>query len=110
MLLRCRIPLAAFELAVDLSLESQVTAVFGPSGAGKTSLLEAVAGLREIASGEIEIGGRTLFSSARKIDLPPRHRAIGYVPQETSLFPHLSIRKNILFGAERSHSGEAAIG
>ncbi len=51
--------------------------------------------------GEIEIGGKTLFSSAQRIDLPPQQRGIGYVPQEGALFPHLSVRKNILFGAER---------
>jgi molybdate transport system ATP-binding protein len=101
MLLRCHLPLARFALDIDVSFESQVTAIFGPSGAGKTSLLEAVAGLRKIARGEIEIGGRILFSSSSKIDIPPRERAIGYVPQETSLFPHLSVRENVLFGAGR---------
>jgi len=99
MLLKCRMPLSDFVLDVDIAFESRVAAIFGPSGAGKTSLLEAVAGLRAVGSGEIEIGGRTLFSSARKINLPPRERAIGYVPQEPALFPHLSVRENILFGA-----------
>ncbi|HEX9442908.1 MAG TPA: molybdenum ABC transporter ATP-binding protein [Candidatus Binatia bacterium] len=112
MLLQCRVPLAGFDLDVDIRLASQVTAVFGPSGAGKTSLLEAVAGLRPIASGEIEIGGRTLFSSAKKIDLAPRARSLGYVPQEASLFPHLTVKKNILFGAGRrgGYEGAADIG
>ena len=84
----------------------------GPSGSGKTTLLDAVAGLRDIAAGEIEIGGRTLFSSARKINLPPQRRGIGYVPQEGALFPHLSVRKNILFGGERTrHAADSkAIG
>ena len=99
MLLKCRMPLSEFVLDVDLAFESRVAAIFGPSGAGKTSLLEVVAGLRAIGSGEIEIDGRTLFSSSRKINLPPRERAIGYVPQEPALFPHLSVRDNILFGA-----------
>src|SRR6476660_4040571 len=101
MLLRCRVPLATFELDVDVSFDSRVTAIFGPSGSGKTTVLEAIAGLRTIAAGEIEIGGKTLFSSARKINLPPQQRNLGYVPQDGALFPHLSVRRNILFGSER---------
>ena len=102
MLLRCRMPLANFELDIDASFDSRITAIFGPSGSGKTTLLDAVAGLRRIADGEITIDGRTLFSSARGINLSPQQRGIGYVPQESALFPHLSVRKNILFGAERA--------
>ena len=105
MQLRCHIPLARFELNIDVTFDSRVTAIFGPSGSGKTTLLDAVAGLREIADGEIEIDGRVLFSSPRGINLAPRQRGIGYVPQEGALFPHLSVRQNILFGAEReSHT------
>ena len=102
MLLRCRIPLASFELDVDVTFDARVTAIFGPSGAGKTTLLDAIAGLREIAAGEIDVGGKTLFSSTRKINLPPQRRNLGYVPQEGALFPHLSVRRNILFGSERN--------
>lgn len=101
MLLRCRLPLASFTLDVDVSFEARVTAVFGPSGSGKTSLLDLIAGLREISWGEIEVGGRTLFSSSQGINLSPQERWIGYVPQEAALFPHLSVRKNILFGSKR---------
>jgi molybdate transport system ATP-binding protein len=104
MLLRCRIPLAHFELDIDVSFEARVTSIFGPSGSGKTTLLDAIAGLRPIAVGEIEVNGSILFSSARAINRPPQHRGIGYVPQEGALFPHLSVRKNILFGAERSRN------
>ncbi len=102
MLLRCRIPLASFDLDIDVTFDARVTAIFGPSGAGKTTLLDAIAGLREIAAGEIELGGKTLFSSTRKINLPPQRRNVGYVPQEGALFPHLSVRRNILFGSERN--------
>jgi molybdate transport system ATP-binding protein len=105
MRLRCHIPLASFELNIDVAFDSRVTAIFGPSGSGKTTLLDAVAGLREIADGEIEIDGRVLFSSVREINLVPRQRGIGYVPQEGALFPHLSVRQNILFGTGReSHT------
>ncbi len=102
--LSCRVALAGFLLDIDASFQSQVTSIFGPSGSGKTSLLDTIAGLREVLSGEIKIGGRTLFSSSQGIDLPPQERSIGYVPQETALFPHLSVRKNILFGSNRSSS------
>jgi molybdate transport system ATP-binding protein len=108
--LQCRIPLAHFELDIDVSFEARVTAIFGPSGSGKTTLLDAIAGLRGIAQGEIEIDGEILFSSARGIRRPPQRRGIGYVPQEGALFPHLSVRKNILFGADRSHNNRTAAG
>ena len=104
MLLRCRIPLAHFELDIDVSFDARVTAIFGPSGSGKTTILDAIAGLREITEGEIEINGHTLFSSARGINRPPQRRGIGYVPQEGALFPHLSVRKNILFGSARNNN------
>jgi molybdate transport system ATP-binding protein len=105
MLLRCLIPLAHFDLDVDVSFDARVTSIFGPSGSGKTTLLDAIAGLRPITAGEIEINGRTLFSSSRRINRAPQERAIGYVPQEGALFPHLSVRNNILFGAGRNAYG-----
>ena len=104
MLIRCRVPLAHFELDIDVSFEARLASVFGPSGSGKTTVLDAIAGLIKLTAGEIEIGGRTLFSSNRGINLPPQERGVGYVPQQGTLFPHLSVRKNILFGAGRSLS------
>ena len=101
MLIRCRIPLDRFEIDIDVAFDSMVVSVFGPSGSGKTTLLDAIAGLREITSGEIEIGGRLLYSTSRRVNLPPQDRGIGYVPQEAALFPHLSVKKNILYGATR---------
>jgi molybdate transport system ATP-binding protein len=105
--LHCRIPLANFDLDVDANFESRITAIFGPSGSGKTTLLDAIAGLRPVSEGNIEIGGKVLFSSARRINLPSRHRGVGYVPQEGALFPHLSVRGNIFFGAERPGHGDS---
>jgi molybdate transport system ATP-binding protein len=107
MRLSCRIPLANFALDVDVSFDARVTSIFGPSGSGKTTLLDAIAGLRKIPAGEIEINGRTVFSSAQGIDRAPRDRGIGYVPQEGALFPHLSVRKNVLFGADRNTHGKS---
>ena len=111
MLIRCRIALATFELQLDVLFEARVTCIFGPSGSGKTSLLDAIAGLRPMVSGELEIGGRRLFSSSQRINLSPQERSIGYVPQEGALFPHLSVRDNILFGAgqKKSHVGDCQV-
>jgi molybdate transport system ATP-binding protein len=110
MLLRCRIPLVNFELDIDLTFDAGVTSIFGPSGSGKTTILDAIAGLRNVIEGEIEINGKILFSSARGINCSPQDRGIGYVPQEGALFPHLSVRKNIIFGADRvMHAGKSKI-
>jgi len=101
MLLRCQMTLGRFALDLDVSFESRVASIFGPSGSGKTTLLDAIAGLRELQSGEIQIGDRSFFSSSRGINLSPQERSVGYVPQEGALFPNLSVRKNISFGANR---------
>jgi molybdate transport system ATP-binding protein len=87
-----------FALDVRDAAEVQVLGLVGPSGAGKTTLLEVLAGLRP-ATGVIRIGGRTLLDSANGIDVPPRARRVGYVPQDALLFPHLTVRGNLLYGA-----------
>jgi molybdate transport system ATP-binding protein len=93
------LPLSEFTLNVSLDLDAQTTALYGASGAGKTSLIEVIAGLRRPASGRVVIGADVVFDAARGIDVPPRDRRIGYVPQDDTLFPHLSVRQNILYGA-----------
>lgn len=94
------LPLADFALEVDLELPSRTTALCGPSGAGKTSLLEVIAGLRRPQRGTIAVGGRELFDAGKRIDVTPRLRGVGYVPQDDALFPHLSARANMLYGAQ----------
>ena len=88
----------SFELTVRESLAARVTALFGPSGAGKTTILDAIAGLRTPGSGSIRIGGRALFDASRGINLPPYRRHVGYVAQDVALFPHMSVRRNVLYG------------
>ena len=83
----------------------EVLGLFGPSGAGKTTLLEVIAGIRTPITGEIVVGGTTLFSSRERINLPPRDRRIGYVPQDALLFPHMSARGNLLFGVRHQPAG-----
>ena len=88
----------SFTLTIDQELSGQITALFGPSGAGKTTTLDAIAGLRKPASGTIVVNGRRLFSSAERIDVPPYDRHVGYVPQDVALFPHMDVRRNVLYG------------
>jgi molybdate transport system ATP-binding protein len=93
------LPLPRFELRVKASLPAGVSALMGPSGAGKTSLLEAVAGLRPGARGRLRVGETLLLDSERRLSLAPERRRVGYVPQDAGLFPHLSVRDNVRFGA-----------
>jgi molybdate transport system ATP-binding protein len=75
-----------------------ITALFGPSGAGKTTILNMVAGLLRPDAGRIAVNGQTLFDSAQGIDLPPERRRLGYVFQDGRLFPHRRVRGNLLYG------------
>jgi len=92
------LPLAEFALEVNVELQSRVTALFGPSGAGKTSLLDLLAGLRRAKSAFIQLDDRLLTDTENGIFVPTRRRGIGYVPQDLALFPHLSVRRNLLYG------------
>ena len=87
-----------FVLTARERLDARVTSLFGPSGAGKTTILDAIAGLRRPSSGSIAIDGRVLFDSTRAIDVPPHLRHVGYVAQDVALFPHMSVRRNVLYG------------
>jgi len=100
-----RLPLAHFALELDAEFTGQVAAVFGSSGAGKTSVLDLIAGLRHPQSARIELDGRALTDTARGVCVPTRQRGIGYVPQDGALFPHLSVRHNLHYGAPRHGEG-----
>ncbi len=93
--------LAAFQWRGELELNFGVTALFGPSGAGKTSLVNMIAGLMAPDEGEITIGETCVFSSARGVNLPPERRSVGVVFQDGRLFPHLSARGNLTYGRRR---------
>jgi len=90
--------LGEFSMNVAFTSESRATALFGPSGAGKTSLINMIAGLLRPDRGRVEVDGEVLFDSAARIDVPAWRRRIGYVFQEGRLFPHISVRHNLEYG------------
>ena len=106
---RLRVPYPAFDLNVDLALPGdQITALFGPSGSGKTTCLRALAGLERVSprrghTGDtlIAVNGEVWQDDARGVFVAPHLRALGYVFQEASLFPHLSVAQNLAFGQTR---------
>ena len=90
-----------FSLEVDFASRSERLVLFGPSGSGKSLTLQLLAGLLTPDAGEIVVGDRVLFDKQQKINVPARHRAMGYVPQDYALFPHLTVRDNVAFGLKR---------
>jgi len=99
--------LGNFELDVQIEAPKGVTAVFGRSGSGKTSVVNAVAGLLQPDAGRIAVGNVVLFDKAAKTQLPPHRRRIGYVFQDARLFPHMSVMRNLSYGG--SHDAERVI-
>ena len=83
---------------VQVQAERGLAVLFGPSGAGTTSVLDMVAGLLPPDAGHVRVAGHTLFDAAAGIDLPPERRRAGYVFQDTRLFPHRRVRDNLLYG------------
>ncbi len=91
-----------FLLDVQFNMGAGVTALFGPSGAGKTSTIGAIAGLLKPQQGRIVIDGRTVLDTGAGIAIPAHARQIGIVFQDARLFPHMSVKTNLLFGARRA--------
>ena len=101
--LQINIARSAFLLNLDIQLPEQgITAIFGPSGSGKTTLLRAVAGLEKNPKGRIQIGTNIWQDTKQGIYLPTWQRPLGYVFQESSLLPHLSVTENLNFGLKRA--------
>jgi molybdate transport system ATP-binding protein len=99
-----------FRLNITLTAEPGVLVLFGASGAGKTTVLNAIAGLARPDRGSIRTGGETWFSRGRpgpSIDLPARVRRVGYVLQDYALFPHMTALENVRFPVRRREDGEA---
>ena len=91
----------AFSRRVRINSDARVVAITGHSGAGKTSILNAVAGLLRPAEGRIAVDGRVLFDARAGVDVEPWRRGIGYLFQDARLFPHLDVRRNLLYGKRR---------
>lgn len=101
-----RIERSGFTLDVDLDLPARgVTALFGHSGSGKTTCLRAIAGLERAPGGFVSLDGEVWQDDARGIFVPTHRRALGYVFQEASLFPHLTVRGNLEFALKRAADG-----
>lgn len=90
--------LAGFDLRVAFAAEQGITALFGPSGAGKTMTLRCIAGLTRPTRGIIAVENDSVFDSDLDLDVPPRLRRVGYVFQQYALFPHLDVAANVAFG------------
>jgi molybdate transport system ATP-binding protein len=95
---RARLRLGDFQLDAEFTGEGRVTALFGPSGSGKSTILRLIAGLLNPDEGRIVLAGRLVFDSASRISLSPRDRHVGLVFQDGLLFPHMSVRQNLLYG------------
>ncbi len=87
------------DVACAFAADEGLTVLFGPSGAGKTSVLNMIAGLLRPDRGHVRVGGITLFDSVNGVDVPAHRRRIGYVFQDARLFPHKRVRANLLYGA-----------
>jgi len=109
LLKKLQLHLGTFHLELDLEVSGQVIGIFGNSGAGKTSLLEVVAGLRKPTSGLIQIDDQVFMDTGTRLFLAPERRSVGYVPQDLALFPHLSVRKNLDYGRKPESSASCSI-
>jgi molybdate transport system ATP-binding protein len=102
--------LGAFDLAAKFTAPSSgITALFGRSGAGKTTIVNALAGLVRPDRGRIAVGNEVLFSATEGIDRPPERRRLGYVFQESRLFPHYSVRGNLTYGMRRTAARDPSL-
>jgi molybdate transport system ATP-binding protein len=99
----------AFRLAVKFSANAPIVGLFGRSGSGKTSVINAIAGIAKPLRGFIRINDAVLFDAARHIDLPPEERRVGYVFQDALLFPHLDVESNLLYGQRLRSPGDRFI-
>ena len=87
-----------FTLDLQMNVNNQILVLWGTSGAGKTTVLQCLAGLLKPDGGYIKLSGQVLFSSDKKINTPARFRNIGYLFQDYALFPHMTVRQNVMYG------------
>jgi len=102
LVVRVRKSVGAFQLDVAFEARPGITALFGPSGAGKTTTLSIIAGLVRPDEGTVALGSSTWFDGARSIDVAPESRGIAFVFQSLALFPHLTVLENVEYGVDRA--------
>jgi len=98
-----------FRLEAAFASDAPIVALFGRSGSGKTTIVDAIAGTVRPERGRIVIGNRVLFDSARGVDLAPEERRVGYVFQDALLFPHMSVRANLAYGEALTPANERVV-
>ncbi|MEM8887183.1 MAG: molybdenum ABC transporter ATP-binding protein [Bacteroidota bacterium] len=96
------LPRNHFDLEIRENFPEGITGIYGPSGAGKTSMLHAIAGLAKPKRGQIKVGEKILFDAENKLHIPIEKRNIGYVFQEGRLFPHMNVEKNLRYGQKKN--------
>jgi molybdate transport system ATP-binding protein len=96
-------------LAFEFACRPGISVISGASGSGKTSLLDCVAGLLSPTSGTIKFGDKVFYDFEKRIDVPPQDRRVGYVLQRPSLFPHMTVRKNIEYALRKSAESAAMV-
>lgn len=97
-------------IATRFASDAKLTALVGPSGVGKTSVLNVIAGLLKPRTGRVEVAGEVLFDSTCGVDLPPERRRAGYVFQDARLFPHRRVAANLAYGEKLAAPGDRWIG
>lgn len=97
-----RVPLGSRELEIRFSTGAMTVAIFGPSGGGKSTLLRALAGVEGRARGRVAVMGKRWMDSREGVFVEPWERGVGWVPQDYLLFPHLTVRENLAYGAGRN--------
>ena len=99
----------SLSMQIKVKTKSQIVCLHGHSGVGKTTILNIIAGIKEPNHGFIDIAGRRLFDSNKKINIVPQFRDVGYIFQDLRLFSHLSVKDNITFGALKHNNYDAII-
>ncbi|MEG6523745.1 ABC transporter ATP-binding protein [Desulfotomaculum sp. 1211_IL3151] len=94
-----------FNLELKLKAANEIVVLLGPSGSGKTTVLQCLAGLLKPSAGSIKIDDKLVFSAEQNINVPTRHRDIGYLFQDYALFPHLTVKDNVLYGPKSRRAG-----